>query len=173
MSMETVSAQVSDQLRDRLALLAASVSIVSAHGTEGPAAITITSVTSVSLEPPALLVCVNKQSKLLAAIEDSGAFRVTYLASDQADLARAFGRPKDGNIFSDPVWNLKAQSGPGVTGAVAQVACRRVSRSDYGSHAVLIGTVDAISGEAGEPLVYVRRQYGRAVPASEAVGHQD
>ena len=173
MSMQTVSAEVSDQLRDRLALLAASVSIVSAHGADGPAAITITSVTSVSLEPPALLVCVNKQSRLLAAIEDSGAFRVNYLASDQANLARAFGRPKDGNIFSDPVWSLKAQSGPGVTGAVAQIACRRVSRSDYGSHAVLIGAVEAISGEAGDPLVYVQREYGRAMSASDAAGHQD
>lgn len=172
MSMETVSAGVSEQLRDRLALLAASVSIVSAHGAAGPAAITITSVTSVALEPPALLVCVNQQSTLLAAIEGSGAFRVNYLAANQADLARAFGRPKHGNIFSDPVWDLKAMFGPGVTGAIAQIACRRVSRSDYGSHAVLIGAVEAISGESGDPLVYVGRQYGRALPVNTASAGQ-
>ena len=167
MSSEIVTADLSDRLRERMSALAASVSIVSAHGAQGPSAITVTSVTSVALEPPGLLVCINRRSKLLAAIEESGAFRVNYLAAGQSALANTFGRSGHGHVFSSVDWDLEAGCGPGVRGALAQMGCRQVARNDYGSHAVLIGAVEDVSGETIDPLVYVRRQYGRAVPVTD------
>ena len=136
--------------------LAASVAVITTG--EGAAAVgmTATAVTSVSLEPPSLLVCVNRSATLNAALTRTGRFRVSYLGAGQAEVARAFGdgRPQ-AERFAAAGWT------PGVAlpAAVADCLCRLDQAVEAGSHSIFIGQVLSVTVGEGRPLLYCDGAY--------------
>lgn len=148
--------------------VATSVTIVSTARSEGCVAQTVSAMSSVCVEPPVLLACVNRRSPVEAAIAATGVFAVSVLAADQAHVADVFaGRatavagPYD---FSCTTWIEHASGCPVVAGAVAWFDCRLESRLDVGSHAVLLGAVQHSGRTGGTPLVYCERDYARPLP---------
>jgi len=151
-----------DRFRDAMRRTAAGVAVVTTHGPAGRGGITVSSFCSLSLEPPAVLVCIRRDSSTLARIVQNGLLAVNVLAEDQADLAAAFATPATPHErrFSLGEW-ATGTGGPVLHGAVAHFDCKLAHIHDYGSHTIVIGEVaDAVSHDA-RPLIYAEQGFHR------------
>lgn len=126
--------------------------------------VTVSAMTSVSAEPPLLLVCINAKSPVCAAIEAAGAFCVNVLAEDQSEVSDVFaGRvvPPSGERFDCGGWREGATGAPGLAGAAARFHCRLEACHAHGSHRIFIGRALEAEAGAARPLLYCDRSYGR------------
>jgi flavin reductase len=141
------------------------VSVVATNGPNGLVGRTVSTLASVSADPPSLLICVNQKSPLRERLAIRGRFSVSVLASDQADLADCFaGRPARGEPFDFRlgVWRLSPLGLPVLDGASATFECDLINEVLVGSHSVFIGGVYRAETSSRQPLVYHARSY--AVP---------
>lgn len=150
-------------------VLASGVTILAARGQDGePLAMTASSVTSLSAEPPSLLVCVGRSASIARALVRLRHFSVNVLAADQVDVARAFGGQLDVNglaRFAYGRWRgLDGRALPVLDGTRASFDCEVAHVHDWATHHIVIGTVRAVqvAPAASDSLVYVDGQY-RAV----------
>ncbi len=145
--------------REAMARLAGAVHLVTTDGPGGRAGFTATAVCSVSDAPPTLLVCINRDSSAYPAFNRNGRLCVNLLAAGHEALAEAFGRRPLGERFSAGAWDEGRGGGPVLDGALAAFECRIVRRVPAGTHDVLFGEVEALSGGGGDALVYGFRRY--------------
>jgi flavin reductase (DIM6/NTAB) family NADH-FMN oxidoreductase RutF len=123
---------------------------------------TASAFTSLSLNPPMVLVCVDRGARTLGVIESSGFFNVNILAGDQEDVSRRFAKRsepgEDG--MRDTVYTLGKLGAPRIKGALAYFECRVALRYDGGDHVIFVGAVEGgeIDDEA-EPLLYFQGKY--------------
>ncbi|MDQ1586403.1 MAG: hypothetical protein QOJ90_1409 [Actinomycetota bacterium] len=137
--------------------LASGVSVVTALGEDGLTGLTASSVTSVSLDPPLLLVSIAHGSRTLAAIRARRAFAVHLLRSDQQELAGHFAGPaRPGATQPDHRIVLGA---PVLPDALAWTVCLLEAEHEYGDHTLVIGAVAAAQVGIGRPLVWHDRAY--------------
>jgi 4-nitrophenol 2-monooxygenase / 4-nitrocatechol 4-monooxygenase, reductase component len=120
---------------------------------------TASALSSVSLDPPTLLVCMNRASRTGHAIAASGHFAVNVLGEDQEVVARHFARP--GSDFSAYATTRGRRGSPLLADALASFECRVTDAVEAGTHTVLIGAVEAAKGRHGMPLAYFRGRFGR------------
>jgi flavin reductase (DIM6/NTAB) family NADH-FMN oxidoreductase RutF len=121
---------------------------------------TASAVSSLSLEPRLLLVCVNERSTSLEAIKGAGCFAVNILAADQQEIAQQFAT-RSGDRFKGCRWHPGPDTGaPVIDGSLAYAECRLVDTCKGGDHIIVMGEV--VSGDAheAEPLLYFRGRYG-------------
>lgn len=139
------------------------VTVVTALTSEGsPRGLATSAFCSVSLDPPMVLVCLDRDSRTLEAIRASGAFVVNVLSADRVDLARRFAT-KDVDKFGDVAWRpaALAKGAPVLAdGAIAHAECLAAQVIKAGDHFVVIGSVEGGEARDGAPLVYFRRSYG-------------
>ena len=136
--------------------LAAGVSVVTALGDDGPTAMTASSVTSVSLRPPLLLVSLAEQSRTLAAIRSRRSFGVSLLRDDQRDLAERFASADRG------AWEgtgRRVLGVPTLPDVLASSVCLLEDLHDYGDHTLVIGRVVAAHTSRGRPLLWHDRAF--------------
>ena len=152
--------------REVMASVATPVSIVTtfyedvAHGT------TVSAFTSLSMDPPMVLVSLDRQSDLLALIRQSQRFGVNVLNSEQAALARSFAR-KGTDKFAGVNWVTDAGL-PRLPEASGWLACAVTDFIDGGDHVIALGTVLVADSLVGAPLVYHRRAFGTHVTLSNS-----
>jgi flavin reductase len=153
-----------DQFVGAMRRVASSVSVVTTDGDAGRFGVTVGAMTSVSAEPPMLLVCVPRADPAARALLANGSFAVNVLAADQVEIAASFsGRPLRGvaHDFRPGQWRLAPPAAPLLVGAAACFACTLQEAHEGGTHAIFIGAVlDAVIGQ-GEPLLYGNELYGR------------
>lgn len=146
--------------REAMAHHASSVAIVTCRDRAGlPAGLTATSLTSLSLSPPRLLVCVGKSCHAHSAFVSSQRFLVSLLDVAHAELAAdfaAYGPLR----FTLPGLESLEDGLAGVRDSVARFACRTVDVHHSGDHSIVIGEVDTAVANGGLALVYHRRRYG-------------
>lgn len=131
---------------------------------------TVSAVTSLSLEPPMLVVCLKDSSRTLGAIRRRGAFVVSVLSEDQADVAAHFAtRAGEKMPAPDPL----GVELPRIDGALVWIECDVESMVRGGSHLVLTATVRTAEAGQGRPLAYYRGCFGSFVPALAPVRHSD
>jgi len=123
--------------------------------------LTVSSFTSLSLEPPLVLVCVGNKNRLPAMIRDAGRFAISLLAADQAAVSTALARSGREPGADLGVAEERLASGvPIVAGAIAHLACDLHHELVVGDHTVVVGQVtDAAAHADREPLLYHRRGY--------------
>lgn len=147
--------------RTAMRRLAATVSIVTAPPRVGMAA---TSVTSLTLDPPALLVCVNRSASLYPHVSRAGApFCVNMLAGTHGDLSMAFGGgASQEERFALGDWREDGWGAPFLADAQSNLFCVVDALLDYGTHTIVVGRVEAVRlhGEV-DPLIYGDGRYGR------------
>lgn len=140
---------------------AVSVSIITIADAKTRAGMTATAVSSVSLDPPSLLVCVNRKARLHVDMHRGRRFCVNMLTNDQSALSSAFGGrlPAD-ERFKLGTWLVQGIDPPHLSEAQANVFCTVDALFDYGSHTIFIGKVESVrlSGEC-RPLVYADGRY--------------
>ncbi len=144
------------------------VSIVTTDGHLGRYGLTVSSMTSVSAEPPMLLVCVNRSSAAHDAIRDNGRFAVNVLGANQHRHAAAFaGNSEYGNAyaFDRESWDL-AEPLPRLRSAAAYFRCELESAMSFGTHSIIVGRVTRSHPGEQSPLLYTGRDYGRPVRLS-------
>ena len=146
-----------------MAAAAFGVCIVTTDGQAGRFGLTVSAVTSVSAEPPLLLVCINRKNVIAAAITANQHFVVNMLSREQQALAQIFaGRPSQGEAydFSAAKWQIE-QGMPVLLEATANFVCNLESFVDAGTHRIFIGrAAHAIHG-GHSPLVYNNRGFGK------------
>jgi flavin reductase (DIM6/NTAB) family NADH-FMN oxidoreductase RutF len=125
--------------------------------------LTVNAFASVSLNPPLVVISVDRHSRLYAAISNSGFFAASVLAESQGDLSRRFaGQTADReNRFRDVVWHADTTGAPILEGAVGWVDCRVEAIYPGGDHMLILGHVETLGFNSGEPLLYYRGRYGR------------
>jgi flavin reductase (DIM6/NTAB) family NADH-FMN oxidoreductase RutF len=136
--------------------LAASVSIVVAKGDDGPVGMAATSITSLTVDPPALLVCVNRATSLHALLVPTAPLSVNLLSRDQKAVSVAFGggTPRD-ERFATGEWVDGANGLPTLNGAQANLDCVIDAMLAYGTHSIVIARVlGARVSDTVQPLVY-------------------
>ncbi len=147
---------VPDQFRLAMRRLAASVSVVIAKGDDGPVGMAATSITSLTIDPPAILVCVNRAASLHALLVPTAPLSVNLLSRSQKDVSAAFGggtptqeRFKIGN------WQTGANGLPQLEDAQANLDCVIDAMLAYGTHSIVIARVIRahVSGVV-DPLIY-------------------
>jgi flavin reductase (DIM6/NTAB) family NADH-FMN oxidoreductase RutF len=126
---------------------------------EMPRGFTASAVSSLSLEPRLLLVCISNVSATLAAIRAAQAFAVNIMASEQQALAQRFSGRVD-TKFQGVQWTPGALGQPVLEGALAHAECRLADTCVGGDHTILIGEVLAAGARDASPLLYFRGGYG-------------
>jgi 3-hydroxy-9,10-secoandrosta-1,3,5(10)-triene-9,17-dione monooxygenase reductase component len=109
------------------------------------------------------MISVDRHSRLYAAISNSGFFAASILADGQDDLSRRFaGQTADReNRFRDVPWHADATGAPILEGSVGWVDCRVEAIYPGGDHMLILGRVETLGFNSGEPLLYYRGRYGR------------
>jgi flavin reductase (DIM6/NTAB) family NADH-FMN oxidoreductase RutF len=138
------------------------VTLVTARDGRGPHGMTVSSFTSVSLEPPRILISLERTARTHGIIEAGGAFGVSILEESQSDLAERFaGRIGDGeDRFAGVEYDLTPTGVPIPRQSLAYFECRVVEAFSAATHTLFIG--DVLSGRQmrqAQPLVYFQRDY--------------
>jgi flavin reductase (DIM6/NTAB) family NADH-FMN oxidoreductase RutF len=124
---------------------------------------------SVSLDPPLVLVCLDKKASTHPAFIAARYFMVNILTQEQADIARRFARSGTDRFAADDMRPCELGL-PGLHAPCARVACSMHSVVSAGDHSILIGRVEATYVGGRVPLVYCDRSYGYPVPAGLTAG---
>ena len=150
----------SDEFRNVIGHFASGVTVITAVHDERGYGTTASAVTSLSLEPPMMLVCLDRESQTGGVIVEEGRFAVNILGEDQADLAVRFATKAPDKF--DGVATTRGEYGdPLLADALATLECRVVEQTTGGTHVVFFGEVERGSARAGAPLAYYRGQFGR------------
>jgi flavin reductase (DIM6/NTAB) family NADH-FMN oxidoreductase RutF len=137
---------------------ATGVAVVATRDERGLAGMTVNSLTSVSLSPPLLLVCLARDTRTARAVTASKAFSVNLLAAGQGSTSDRFARPgKD--PFSDLSVGFDAEGVPVLSEGLGHLACTTESVHEGGDHLIVVGRVVGGDLREGSPLVFFRGKY--------------
>jgi len=156
-----------DDFRKALAAWASGVAIVTSRGGETIHGMTVSAFSSVSLDPPLVLVCADKTSDTHAVILASGRFAVNVLSASQRALSDRFALKKDEHRrFEGVPWSEAVTGAPLLDEAMVGIDCQVDAAHDAGDHVIYVGRVEALRVQEGEPLLHYRGRY-RALAADE------
>jgi flavin reductase (DIM6/NTAB) family NADH-FMN oxidoreductase RutF len=144
----------------RLAMshFASGVTIVTTEHDGKPFGMTVASFASLSLHPPLVLVCIEKNVKTHDAITSAGRFAVSILGADQTDLSNRFASRID-DKFEGVAVDRGELGIPMIAGALTSLECYLHAQLAGGDHTIFVGEVEAIRTRPGAPLLYFRSGY--------------
>jgi flavin reductase (DIM6/NTAB) family NADH-FMN oxidoreductase RutF len=146
-----------EAFRNALARWASGVTVITAREDDGPVGMTAASFSSLSLDPPLILVCIAHSARSHHTLTTAEGFIVHVLSHEQQHFSRRFSTP--GSKFED------LETGEGLFGApllplgTARLECERYAALEGGDHTILIGRVRSAESTEAEPLVYWDRSY--------------
>lgn len=161
-------------LRNAFGTFMTGVTVVTAHDPAGnPIGFTANSFTSVSLDPPLLLVCLSNTSSNYAALTKAKGFAVNVLSESQKNISNTFARPVE-DRFSACGWQNGPHGSPVLDDVSAWFDCSTHNLVEAGDHVILIGQVEAFDTSTSPGLGYVRGAYVTAAREAELLsGHSD
>jgi 3-hydroxy-9,10-secoandrosta-1,3,5(10)-triene-9,17-dione monooxygenase reductase component len=156
----------SDIFRKVMGHFVTGVTVVTAFDGDQPFGITVNALSSVSLQPPLVMVALDRRRFLTPIVRTAGRYAVCILSEDQQALSDCFagaavepGR----DAFCGAAWHAGSTGLPLIDGAIATLECTVVETFSAGDHDLFIGRVDALANEHHHPmpLLYYRRRYLR------------
>ncbi len=148
-----------NELRRVMGHFATGVTIITTISTEGdPYGLTANAFTSVSLEPPLLLIAVDKKAESYPHFEQSKVFTVNILRDDQEGLSRRFA-VSGGNKFEGVAYHRGANEVPILDQTLAHIECRLYAAYDGGDHTLYLGEILEAETQEGKPLLFYRGGY--------------
>jgi flavin reductase len=147
--------------RNGMASLAAAVNVIASDGTAGPAGFTATAVTSVTDDPPTLLVCLNRSSSAAPAVLANGVVSVNALGPGHETVSALFGgKTPMADRFAAATWTPGKTGAPLLQDALVSFDCRVTETVEVGTHVILMcQVVDVRANDRDAALVYFRRGY--------------
>jgi flavin reductase (DIM6/NTAB) family NADH-FMN oxidoreductase RutF len=148
------------QFRTALGHFASGVTVVTTKNADArPHGITVSAFTSLSLDPPLVLVCINRTAFVHDSFQVGGVFVVNVLAADQEDLSRLFAS-REPDKFAGVGYTAGLDGVPVLTDALANIECRLKRAYEGGDHTIFVGEVEQVTvREEGHPLLYYRGGY--------------
>ena len=161
-SLEYRSGHDPRTLRDALGCFATGVTVVTCLQEDGtPAGLTVNSFTSVSLDPPLLLVCLAKPAASAKTLTETSHFAVNVLQTGQQPASIRFST-RDEDRFGTTPWSCGEAGAPILEESLGVFECERHAVYDGGDHHILVGQVIKASFDASlDPLLYFRGRYRR------------
>lgn len=138
------------------------VTVVTTCDGERPAGLTVNAFASISLNPPLVMVSIDRRSHLHAIMERAGFFAANILGAHQQETSRRFaGQTTDRfERFRQTAWRTGHTGAPLLAEAIAWVECRVYATYPAGDHTIFLGQVEALGSGPGDPLLYYRAGYG-------------
>ena len=156
---ERLSAFDNRELRSAFGSFMTGVTIVTTAGVDGqPRGFTANSFTSVSLEPPLLMICIGKQAASMDVFRHARGFAVNILSEAQKDTSVLFASKRP-DKFEAAQWRAGPFGNPLIEGSAAWFDCARYQVLDAGDHIILMGHIEAFSYSDANPLGYARGHY--------------
>lgn len=152
---------IADHVRAAMRRTASGVTVLATDGPAGLAGVTISTLCSLSLEPPSVIACVHRDSRAIPAVLENGVFSANILSEEQSGVAAVFAGLDPAyreDRFAAGVWE-NADGLPHLAGAVASFACRLADTHRFGSHVILIGEIYAVTASEASPLIYSDRAF--------------
>jgi flavin reductase (DIM6/NTAB) family NADH-FMN oxidoreductase RutF len=147
-----------DDFRSAMRRLTGGVSVVTAGRGRDISGMTVTSVSSLSVDPPALMVGINREASSWPLVKRYGFFGVNILTADQIDIAERFtgkGGLKGAERFAGADWRTRVSGVPLLAGALVAIDCEVEDVVERHSHAIVIGRVlDVATSERTAALAY-------------------
>ena len=157
--------------KDALSQWSSGVAVVTTVHEGTPGGLTASSFTSVSLDPPLVLVCVAKDLFAHQLLEGSGVYAVNILSSEQVEWGKLFAGmyPEVEDRFAEIDYETAVTGSPILPGVRSWIDCRVRQAHDGGDHTIFVGNVVAggTAEDTGAPLGYANRQWGRFAPLEE------
>jgi len=152
----------SDKFKKALSLFATGVTVITGNTPKGlPVGLTANAFTSVSLEPPLVLVCLDNNTGCLGAFSSGERFAVNILRENQKALSEMFAGPQKYK-FRDQTYDTWESNCPILSGCLVNLECFRVNVFVAGDHIILLGRVERIEcADEGSPLLYYKSKYCR------------
>jgi flavin reductase (DIM6/NTAB) family NADH-FMN oxidoreductase RutF len=148
-----------EEFRAALGAYPTGVTVVTAIGPGGPSGATANAVTSLSLDPPMMLACLDRGSRTLTSVRAQGRFGVNALAAGQEELARRFSaKHPESRKWEEVDWSERLEL-PRLPDIVLWVACELRDLIDGGDHLILTGNVLEAESREGRPLLFHRGAY--------------
>jgi flavin reductase len=151
------------RFREAMSRVGAAVHIVSTDGPAGLSGITASAVTSITVEPPMMVFCINKRSRCAARVIENGVFCINTLGRAHQELSDIFAGRTGHRLderFATTEWKVLATGAPALASALVAFDCRLVEAKEVGTHLMMIGTVEAVEIAAkAEALMYAHREY--------------
>lgn len=152
------------RFRDAMSLTASGVTVVTTDGVAGRAGLTVSTLCSLSLEPPSVLLSVHHESRTLPVILENGTFVANVLGVHQARFAEIFaGRVPElqNDRFAEGRWLALDTGSPALEGAHCAFDCKVAEVFHFGSHRIVAGIVIAIETAPSQPLIHSDRRFHR------------
>jgi flavin reductase (DIM6/NTAB) family NADH-FMN oxidoreductase RutF len=161
-------ALTAEKFRMAMGSFAAGVTIVTTmDSSQRPHALTATAFSSVSLNPPLCLVCIDRRARTYRSVIRSGCFAVNILSAEQRSLSAHFASPIVEKFETIP-WRIGEMTGcPIIEGALAWMECSVAEIYSGGDHDIFLGRVASVQVHDGTPLVYFRGSYSSLPPAPD------
>ena len=149
----------SKELRRVMGLFATGVTVLTTRDAEGrPYGLTANAVTSLSLDPPLLIICIDKKAETHPHFFDSRCFVVNILAEDQEALSTRFAK-SGGDKFGSLPFSTNQDGVPVLEGTLAHIECRITETHEGGDHVIHIGEVHHAELRGGRPLLFFQGRY--------------
>jgi flavin reductase (DIM6/NTAB) family NADH-FMN oxidoreductase RutF len=148
-------------LKEVMRIYPQGVTVVTARGAEGPRGVTVSSFTSVSLDPPLVMISISKGSALHDTFAKAAQFAINFLADDQKSVSDRFaGRSGPRERFEGLRYRSGSTGCPIIEGARASIECSSWRVYEGGDHSIIVGEVVVAKAlNAKRPLVYYSQQY--------------
>ncbi len=150
--------------RTAIGQFATGVTVVTTLDGTAPQGITVNALTSVSLDPPIVMIALDRKRFIVPAIDASHRYAVNILAEDQQWLSDCFAGANvtpSRDAFCGAPWHPGMTGLPLIAGAIASLECAVLKRFEVGDHFLFVGRVEACTLEEPEapPLLYHRKRY--------------
>lgn len=148
MSAQMLGGQpVADAFKASMRLVASSVSLVTACDADGEwHGMAVTSAGSLSMDPPSMMVAVNRTASIYPVIHSTGRFTLNLLDESQTALLEPFARSDQRHLrFTPDDWSAAGLDGPVLKGALCSHVCRVAETHNFGTHTVFFGSVESVT----------------------------
>ncbi|ARQ00560.1 flavin reductase family protein [Pseudorhodoplanes sinuspersici] len=165
---QAVKPDLADRFRETMRRTASGVAVLTTDGAAGRAGITVSTLCSLSMEPPSVVACVHRDNRALDTILANGVFAANVLADDQEIVAKTFAGmipEMRHDRFASGRWQQLATTAPVLQNALAAFDCKTASTFDFGTHRILIGEVVEVDNRDGAPLLFADRNFRRLLAA--------
>ena len=149
----------SEEFRTALSRFPSGVTVVTTRdGDDRFHGITVSAFCSLSLDPPRVLICVEKTTGSHLALQSSKAFVVNMLSAEQQDVSNRFASMAE-DKFEDLEFETGIDGIPLLLGCIATLECRVTNAYDGGDHSIFVGEVEKATVNDGDPILYFRGDY--------------
>lgn len=148
-----------DLFRAVLGRFASGITVITTRDTDGtPHGMTVSAFSSLSLDPPLILVCIANEATMAPLMARTASFAVNILSAGQESVSRRFAGKFD-DRFAGIGYHDGELGDPVLEDVLAWMQCRIVARHDAGDHVIVVGQVEQAGATDGKPLLYYRGGY--------------